>query len=174
MAYRTIGEPCFQAGKSYILGTWPSNRMLKTHINEQALQKILKSACPDNRIRFYNKKIKLPFRLLKIGIPIKIDDLHCGLADYLIAYKSKHYIMEAKASTKPGTDIFWRASKVLAYTKILNYIHQEKYRPAILIPEEYISLKIVCLCRLLEITLFKWYSFNEEIYIEEIKQKKLP
>lgn len=130
-------------------------------MNEQQLQKALKNyekgGYPERR------NIEIPFKILEQEHPIYLGEKkeRCAFIDYIIRYNSKTYAVEAKSLFHPGGGIscFWEATKILAYTKILNIAENRKRHPcspAILIPEEAINKKNVLASILLDIQLFSY------------------
>lgn len=115
-------------------------------------------------IRNQRNDVELPFEILKQEYPIYLDGECCGFVDFIIRYNSKRYALEAKSlhGTQAGTSVFWNATKVVAYTKLLNMVEREKrdkYLPAILIPIEAVNKKNLIISVLLEIQLFS-YCFD--------------
>lgn len=138
--------------------------------NETAItQLMLRSLLDKNKDNgFLNKyHVECDFNVMDCEYPININGTTCGLADYLVRYRGETYLVEAE--TKPSHYGFWRACKVLAYQKIINFKRDKRhrYKAGILLPLETISdeARLMALC--LDLQMFS-YSYNTEdntIYI---------
>jgi len=122
-------------------------------MNELQLQATIKKQQND---------VELPFKILEQQHPIYLNGERCGFVDYIIRYNSKKYVVEVKNmyGKDKGTSVFWDATKVMAYSKLLNIVEGKKgkrYLPAILIPAEAVNKKNIIISVLLDIWLFSYF-----------------
>lgn len=91
-------------------------------MNELELQASIKKQERQARKGKPKRKIRMPFKILEQQYPIRLDETHCGLVDYIIKYGGKIYALEAKNLFKDGTgtSVFWGATKVMAYSKLIS------------------------------------------------------
>jgi hypothetical protein len=123
-----------------------------TMINEQTVQKLLKKY-----------KFKPPFHLVACHYWVRWEDEILAEVDCILKKGGQAYAVEIKGvnhKTDSGNHLLWKASKILAVTKILNCLEAESYIPSIMLPEEKITSTVLAICFHLGIALFG-YSGGE-------------
>ncbi len=149
-------------------------------INETVLMNELKSGIYVRRKPKF-KMVVLPplLKIYSVQVPIKIEDLACGYIDICGMHDRKDIVIEIKGCSKSddicgGTDLFWEATKILAYAQIKSAIDKKQYVPGILLPREMISTNIMALSIVLKIHLFAFYKDEEtgKIHILDLTNKK--
>jgi hypothetical protein len=128
-------------------------------MNEIELMRRLK----DSR-SFRKLRIKSPFSITRFEHPIWINGNICGYVDIIGKFRGQDIAIEVKGTRgegRGGPSIFWDASKILAYVKILARTSGKHYHPGVLIPKEAVSVEVMTMAAYLGMDLFS-YSSNEE------------
>jgi hypothetical protein len=126
--------------------------------------------------------IKKDFKIDVVGIEVKIPKTtnylsgasllgnNCGIAfgsiDFIFNFRNKLYICECKYPTEKTNSHFWESLKVLGYTSYCNWMSgsKKKYLPAIMLPENKITIEYEIVCRELDIKIFRIIE-NKDDYI---------
>ena len=129
------------------------------NINEQTLsyKMQLELGQPDRRF------VLMPFVIEDYEKAIMLNGKRVGAVDFIIRHYNSRYALEIKAAN--GSNPFWSATKILAYTIMLNQQEGGHYKPAVLLPIECISKSNIALARNLEI---KFFSYEYDPHAERV------
>lgn len=130
-------------------------------MNEMELSYKMKMEFGDPERRF----VLMPFVIEDCERAIMVDGKRVGAVDFIVRHYRKRYALEIKSAPN-GRNCFWAATKVLAYTIMLN--HEEgmnTYHPAALLPKATISPRTLKLGGFLGIRIF---SFEYDPHADKV------
>jgi rhodanese-related sulfurtransferase len=117
-----------------------------------------------------------------LGIEVKLPKINTilrgssnmvgfGAIDYIFLYRNRKYVCECKYPRQKNNASFWDSLKVIGYTEYYNWMNggDKKYYPAILFPEDTLSMEHKLICQLLKIKIFKIREENGGYLIREEK-----
>ena len=89
------------------------------------------------------------FKMVKFNVPINgfFSKDGIGMADIIMFYKQKNYVIEAKHNHNDGrnTSLFWDALKVLGYARALSLYFNKKYYPMVMLHKKVVTNDILVL-----------------------------
>ena len=111
-----------------------------------------------------NVQYPVSLKITGIEVPIRIEGAVCGKIDACGIYHGIPIVIEVKGcprERRTGTDLFWEATKAIAYAKVLSGQGVAKYRPATMLPADTITGDIIAISIYLGLPLFGYRKDDE-------------
>jgi len=154
----------------------PSLKLSEAFVKRQLLFEFGKKSLNesiDSEISIKGTRVEMPFIIVDYEFPIYIEGVRHGFVDFIVEYRNRLYFLESKIGAG-GFNVFWEASKVLAYTKVYNYFNDEQYQPAILLRYDQITENIQRAANILKLELFGvyWNEDKNRLIIKNVTKRR--